>query len=241
MDRPPTMSATLHSEPELTQYRAISLWAMATLFAGLTAPLALVGPLLWWVPLVAIPLGVLAFRQLRQPDPRYVGQTAAIAGLCLAALFFGWAISQRLSREARIAREAKQLADDYLQLILAGKIPEAHQIQSLPARRQANEANLEAYYAAQVEAGRDLANFRNSEPVKSLTGQQGKIEVQFAEVVRHTVEGLTDYVTLRYEITAGQTPGSSGSLWITAKRDSHADTTGSDWQIASLTLSEPPP
>lgn len=241
MDRSSTSATSqlLPSDPELTQYRAISLWAVATLIAGLSAPLALVGPLLWWLPLLAIPLAWLAFRQLRQPDPRYVGQTATVVGLCLAALFFAWAITQRLSREVRIAHEAQQLADDWLGLILAGKIPEAHQIQSPAARRQANEANLAAFYEAQVEAGRDLAAFEKSEAVAALKGQQGKIEVKFAEVVRHTVEGLTDYFTLRYEVTAGTVPGSNGSLWITAKRDSHPDTAGADWQINSLTLSEP--
>lgn len=231
----------MQSEPELTQYRAISFWAVATLIAGLAAPLALIGPLLWWVPLVTIPLAVLAFRQLRQPDPRYVGQMAAVVGICSAALFFGWAVTQRISREARIAHEAQQLADDYLELILAGKIPEAHQIQTSAARRQANEANLAAFYEAQVEAGRDLKAFRDNEPVKSLSGQQGKIELQLAEVVRHSVDGLSDYCTLRYEITAGQIPGSNGSLWVTVKRDSHADTPGSDWQVSSLSINEPGP
>ena len=229
----------MQSEPELTQYRAISFWAVATLVAGLAAPLALIGPLLWWVPLVTIPLALLAFRQLRQPDPRYVGHTAAVIGVCSAALFFGWAITQRVSREARLVQEAQKLADDYLELILAGKIPEAHQIQTSAARRQANEANLEAYYEAQVEAGRDFRAFRDNEPVKSLSGQRGKIELQLAEVVRHTTEGLSDYCTLRYEITAGQVPGSSGSLWITVKRDSHSDTPGSDWQVSSFSLNEP--
>ena len=231
----------MQNEPELTQYRAISYWAVATLIVGLAAPVALVGPLLWWVPLATIPLAVLAFRQLRQPDPRYVGQTAAIVGVCCASLFFAWAITQRLSREARINHEAEQLADDYLQLILAGKIPEAHQIQSPASRRQANEANLAAYYEAQAEAGRDLATFRDNEPVKSLQGQQGKVELHMAEVVQHTVDGLSDYLVLRYEITAGEVPGTNGSVWITAKRDSHADTPGSDWQISSLSVHEPRP
>lgn len=243
MDRSPTTNLSLASpsEPELTQYRAISFWSVATLLAGLAAPLALIGPLLWWVPLVTIPLAGLAFRQLNQPDPRYVGKTAAVCGMCFAALFFAWAIAQRISREARVTHEATQLATDWLQLVLAGKVHEAHQIQTPATRRQGGEINLDAYYEAQAEASRDLATFRTNEPIKSLLGQQDKIKVQFAEVVRHTVEGLSDYFTLRYEITAGQIPGSTGSLWITAKRDSHADTAGSDWQVSSLSLTEPSP
>ncbi|WP_254512181.1 hypothetical protein [Anatilimnocola floriformis] len=231
----------MQSEPELTQYRAISFWAVATLIVGLAAPLALVGPLLWWVPLATIPLGIVAFRQLRQLDPRYVGQTAAVIGVCSAALFFAWAVSQRMSRELQITAEAKQLADDYLKLILAGKIPAAHQIQTAAARRQTDEANLDAFYEAQAEAGRDLQTFRSLEPVKYLAGQQGKIELQMAEVLNHTIDGTSDYVTLRYEATSGQIPTPSGSVWITAKRDSHPDAPGSDWQISSISVSSPAP
>jgi hypothetical protein len=240
MDRStPTTSVSLPAEPELTQYRAISFWSVATLLAGLAAPLALIGPLLWWVPLVTVPLALLAFRQLNQPDPRYVGKTAAICGMCFAALFFGWAITQRISREARVKQAAAELADDWLQLILAGKLHEAHQVQSPATRRQPANMNLTAYYEAQIEAGRDLETFQKSEPVKSLLGQQDKIKVQPVEVTRHTVDGLTDYFTLRSEITAGQIPGSTGSLWISAKRESHPDTAGSDWQITAVSLTEP--
>ncbi len=243
MDRsaPTPISAGLPAEPELTQYRAISFWSVATLLAGLAAPLALVGPLLWWVPLVTIPLAVLAFRQLGQPDPRYVGKTAAVCGLCSAALFFGWALTQRISREARITSEARQLADDWLQLVLAGKVYEAHQIQTSASRRQGNEVDLAAYYQAEAEASRELQTFRSGDPIKNLLGQQDKIKLEFAEVTRHSVEGLSDYFTLRYEVTAGQLPGGTGSLWITAQRSSHADAPGSDWQISTISHTEPSP
>ena len=220
--------ATLPSEPELMQYRAISFWAVATLLAGLAAPLALVGPLLWWVPL-----------QLRQPDPRYVGKTAAVCGICFAALFLAWGVTQRLSREAYLAGEARRFSDEYLELLLTGRTREAHQIQSPAARRVQPGSDLVSYYEATAEPGRELAAYSKLEPVTSLVGQQGKIELEFAEVSRHLVEGLTDYFTLRYEITRGTIPGSSGSLWVSAKRDRHHDSLASDWQINSVSVTEP--
>lgn len=234
-----TQPAALPSEPELTQYRAISYWAVATLFAGLAAPLALVGPLLWWVPLATIPLAILAFRQLRQPDPRYVGKTAAVCGICLAALFLAWGVTQRLSRESYLAAEVRRFSDEYLELLLTGRTREAHQIQSPAARRVQPGSDLVSYYEATAEPGRELAAYSKLEPVASLVGQQGKIELEFAEVTRHLVEGPTDYFTLRYEVTRGTIPGSSGSLWVSAKRDRHHDSLASDWQINSLSLTEP--
>lgn len=231
--------AALPSEPELTQYRAISFWAVATLLAGLASPVALVGPLLWWVPLVAIPLAVLALRQLQQTDPRYVGKTAAVCGMCLAALFLAWSVSQRLSRENYLAGEAHKFADEYLELLLDGKFREAHQIQSPAGRRQEPGANLVSFYEATAEPGRDLETYRQQEPVASIIGQRGKLELEFVEVTRHVVEGLTDYFTLRYEITQGQVPGSSGAIWISLKRERHQDSLASDWQISQVSLSEP--
>lgn len=235
-----TRAAALPSEPELTQYRAISYWSVATLLAGLAAPLALIGPLLWWVPLVTIPLAILAFRQLQQPDPRYVGKAAAVCGLCLAALFLPWSVAQRLSRESYLSAEARRFSDEYLQLLLAGQTREAHQIQSPASRRMEPGSDLVAYYEASAEPGRDLVAYTKLEPVASLVGQQGKLELEFAEVSRHVVEGLTDYVTVRYEITRGTIPGSSGSLWVSVKRERHHDSLASDWQINSLSVSEPP-
>ncbi len=229
----------LHSEPDLTPYRAISPWAVGTLLAGLAAPLALLGPLLWWVPLVAIPLAFLAFRQLRQSDPRYVGQTAAVCGMCLAALFFGWSVTQVLSREIRSTATARELVDGWLKLVLAGQLREAHQIQSAASRRIALGSDLESYYQAESEAGKDLETFAHTQPLASLAGQQGKVELTFAEVSQHLVDGITDYFTLRYEIKQGSVPGSNGSLWIAAKRERRPDSAQSDWQVTSLTVAEP--
>lgn len=234
-----TAPAALPSEPELTQYRAISFWAVATLLTGLASPVALIGPLLWWVPLVTIPLAVLALRQLRQTDPRYVGKTAAVCGMCLSSLFLAWSVSQRVSRESYLASEARKFADEYLQLLLEDKVREAHQIQTPAGRRQSPGDDLTSYYEATAEPGRELDNFRKQEPVASIVGQQGKLDLEFAEVTRHVTEGLTDYFTLRYEIPNGQIRGSSGSIWVSLKRDRHHDSMASDWQVSQLSLTEP--
>ncbi len=236
---PDLSSPALPSEPELSQYRAISPWAVATLLVGLAAPLALVGPLLWWVPLLAIPVGLLAARQLRQTDPQYVGHKAAIAGACLAALFFAWSVTQRVSREVRIASEARQLAADYLQLILAGKLPEAHQVQSAASRRQPPGIDLAAFYEAQSDAKKDLEAFRKGEPVGSLAGKSSEFEFGPGSVTRHTSDGLGDYFQLRYELVRGELPGGTSTVWISAKREHRPDSGASEWQITSISLTEP--
>jgi hypothetical protein len=223
----------------LSQYRAISPWAVATLLAGLAAPLALIGPLLWWVPLVAIPLALLAARQLRQADPRYIGRKAAIVGACLAALFFAWSVSQRMSREVRINAEAQQFAGDWLKLILAGKTREALQLQSPASRRQSPGIDLAAFYEAQADARKDLEAFQKGEAVAAIAGKQPDLELAPGEVTRHTHDGSTDYFHLRYELVRGELPGGTSTLWVSAKREHRPDSGSSEWQITALSLTEP--
>lgn len=235
---PPSLD--LSGEPERTQYRPISPWSVATLLVGLASPLALIGPLLWFVPLIAIPFGWLAFRQLAQRELRYIGQTAAVSGLCLAALFCGWSVAQRLSREARISAEAQKFADAWLDIVLAGKLHEAHQLQSAASRRQSHGTDLSSYYEAQSDAGKDFETFRSTEPLKSLAGRQDDIKLVCTEV-RHIVDGLTDHFTLRYEITTGEIAGSSGAIWVSCQREHRPDTAGADWQMTGIALHEPQP
>jgi hypothetical protein len=229
----------LPSEPELTQYRPISPWAVATLGAGLASPLALIGPLLWFVPLLAAPLGWLAFRQLDQRELRYIGRTATVAGLCLAALFCGWSVARRLSREVHIRQEAQQFADGWLELVLDGKAREAHQLQSPAGRRVAQGTDLASYYEVQTDAAKDLAAYQSNPPLPFLLGKKNEVKLAFAEVSNHQADGLADYFTLRYEVTAGTIPGSNGSLWLSAKRERRSDSAGADWQVTSISVTEP--
>jgi len=228
----------LPQEAELTTYRPISFWSVATLLVGLASPLALIGPILWSVPLAAAPLGWLAFRQLERSDLKYIGRTATVFGLCLAALFFGWSVAQRLSREARFASEAEQFASQFLELVLNGKVYEAHQLQMPGGRRVAPGTDLVSYYQSQAEAVKDIESFRANQPFASLAGQEGKIKFTFGEVVMHYVDGATDYFTLRYDVTSTGPPAPS-SLWVSGRRERRSDTGGSDWQVSTLSATEP--
>jgi hypothetical protein len=230
--------SVLPREAELPQYRPISHWAVATLLVGLAAPLALIGPVLWCVPLAAAPLGWLAFRQLQRTDLKYVGQSATVAGLCLAALFFGWSVTQRLSREIRISSEAEQFATEWLELVLTGKLNEAHQLQIASSRRVELGTDLVSYYEAQSEAGKDLEAFRTNQPLASLAGQADKIKATFAEVTQHQVDGTTDYFTLRYDVISTGPPVPT-SLWLSARREQRTDSGGSDWQMTGISATEP--
>jgi hypothetical protein len=235
------MQDSIHQEPELAQYRAISPWAIATMIAGVASALALVGPLLWWVPLVTIPLAWLAFRQLRAGDPPYVGHTAAVFGMCLAALFAGWAVSQRLSREVQSATVAQRLAEGWLEMLRAGKIPEAHQVQSSAGRRVAPGTDLTSFYEAQAEAGQDLLAFGKLPLVVALSTRPDDVALEYTGDMEHVVDGYGDSFILRYEVTRGTIPGCDGSVWITVRRERDAASGVVSWQVSSSTMTDPTP
>ncbi len=72
---------------ELGEYRAISRLAVGSLVVGLLSALALLGPILWMVPLFALVLGLLALVVIQRSRGGLVGVPMALAGLCLAICF----------------------------------------------------------------------------------------------------------------------------------------------------------
>ena len=48
-----------------------------------------------------------------------------------------------------------------------------------------------------------------------------------------------DYFTLRYEVVRGELSSGTNTLWISARRERRPDSGSSEWQITSISLTEP--
>jgi hypothetical protein len=110
----------------------------------------------------------------------------------------------------------------------------------IPASRRIElGTDLAGYYEVQTEAAKDLEVFRTGQPFASLAGRGNDVKLEFAEVTNHQSDGVTDYLTLRYEVVAGKVEGSNGSLWLSAKRDFLPETGGADWQVTGIATAPP--
>ena len=74
-------------EADVARYRPFCGLAIVGLLVGLLSALAILDPLLWFLPVLGVVLSAVALRRVAAADPPLVGRTAAVAGLGLSVAF----------------------------------------------------------------------------------------------------------------------------------------------------------
>lgn len=156
------------NEGDLLQYRSVSRAALLALLLGLLSPLALVSPLLWPMPVVAIAVSLLALRNLSTHTTELIGRSAAIAGLVIAVFFGAWAPARNISRSWLLQSQARPLTDEFIDLFLSGEIHQAHQLTLPPAQRRPPETSLDEFYKNNETAHDQLDRFLTGEATQRL-------------------------------------------------------------------------
>lgn len=144
--------------PELEDYRPISPLVMVACIAGLMSLLAIVHPLLWIVPVVAVILSVCAIRQLSTAQSRYGGRPGAVVALCLAALIGTYAPARSISRERALYMRAQTQAKRWISIFQQGRYLEAHQLTMEPSQRFQGPGPLADHYLPPDRAARSDAS-----------------------------------------------------------------------------------
>ncbi len=118
-------------------YRAISGWAIAALVLGLLSGVALVGPVLWSVPLAALLAAGIAMWRISRSGGELVGWNLAVLGLLLA-IVFGVAAPTRIAvRRHWLETRGRIFADEFIELLKEGKGFGAYQLLQPPIDAQA--------------------------------------------------------------------------------------------------------
>jgi len=73
-----------------SEYRALSLWALASLAVGLLSLFAFLSPLFWLLPLAGVAVGTMTLRQLHLNRDRFTGSRLAWCGLAISLVTLGW-------------------------------------------------------------------------------------------------------------------------------------------------------
>jgi hypothetical protein len=167
-------------EAPLTGYRKVSLAAVLALIAGLVSTLALAHPFLWIVPPIAVVLAIVALRTIAAEDADVTGKNLAVIGLMFALVFGLWAPARVLTRQWHLYSQAHFFADEWFDLLRAGKLHEAHQLTLPPIERQLPGANLAKVYRDSVEVGRGYKNFFEAKPAKLLAQWASQAEYRYA-------------------------------------------------------------
>ncbi len=127
-------------------YQRLSRFAIWSIPLGLLSALALVSPLLWFVPVLAIVFALVGLRVIAGSQET-TGRTLALLGLGLAVLFGTWGVSWTTARRARLNRQAREYATEWLSLMQQEQYMEAHQLSLDFYSRLPQGSSLAAHYA----------------------------------------------------------------------------------------------
>ncbi len=208
---------------ELPDYRPLCVSAAVGLVLGLLSFLALLHPVMWFVPVVAVAVNAFALMSVSRSE-RMVGRNAALCGL-FAALLFGIGAPLRTVTYHWLARrEANRFGREWLQAILEGNVHKAHQMASMPADRKPIDEQLPGLYAHTTAMQTELENYLKSPAVAKLRTLGTSASVRHERTESSESDGRNDLVkdlyTVTYEENGQQrTTVLQLSLWRNLKSD----------------------
>jgi hypothetical protein len=155
------------NEAEVENYRPLCGLAVTSCLFAVGAPLAVFSAYLLVLPPAGAVLALAALRRNRASGDLFSGRRLAIAALVISCFFGAWATAQWLGRPWVISSQARRFTDEWLQLLVDGKVHEAYQWSLAPGGRLAPSISLEAFYERNAEAAQNTDAFFAMLPFKT--------------------------------------------------------------------------
>lgn len=186
----------------VAEYPQINRVAVVALILGVISVGAIFFSLLL---LPAIAGALLAFAALwsigRASRPQ-LGRQAALAALALCLTSAAWGVAWRAIRQQVLFAQASERADQWFEMVQAGRLGEAYQLHLSQANRQTPGTDLGEFLKTNREAREDYQVFFHGDPLQRIVdeGPRGKTRLLGLEkVLDESYAGQTkDDVTLRY-------------------------------------------
>jgi hypothetical protein len=202
--------------------RSISGLSIVALVLGLAAALALTAPYMWLLPMAGVAVSIAALFSIARDPQGKIGKPAAMAGLLLSLLFGSWAISNHVTRERLLYRQAQQYGERWLQMVLEGDLHAAHQLKMTQDERQSPGTDLVTYYQEHTEANRSFRDFARQSPVAQLAQMGPEATVRWVDDVRsdheHAFGGPFDRITQSFEVESAGQDGQNVQVQLTLVR-----------------------
>jgi hypothetical protein len=206
------MSETGPAQPRLTdpldaqlaQYQGLSAAAVVGLILGLLAPLAVMDPVLWAVPLLGILVNGWALWRIAGRSPMLVGRRAALAGLILSTLLAAAAITDWLAHRCLLRREARQFAGQWFDLLAQGQPQKAYQLVLSPKYRRPFDDKLWDFYRESTHWRAELENYVSQPLVRTLLTLGQKARLRYYQTTAQWPEEGRDHVAQVYAVSYQQ-------------------------------------
>lgn len=230
-------------DEDLVRYKALSVAAIASLVLALFSFLALTYWMLLLVPVVSIVLALVALRRIAANPSQLTGRVPALLALALAVFFGSWGLSHDVSRRLLIGGQARRHAEQWLELIQAGRLHEAHELKLSVSERKPLGADLEDAYRRDREQSQTptdglpdpFTQFMDMPLVKEISGQGPRGKVQFVRTLGINQGWSDDEVNLLYRFDFEENGAAkSFQFSVLMKRRVDADTDQGQWQVFSF-------
>jgi hypothetical protein len=234
----PSVSTPLR-ERNVIEHGRLSPWALVALVLGVLSPAAIVGPLLWFVPVLAVVVALIALRQIARSEGQFTGWYLALFGL-LAAIFFGMAGPARtMSRRHILEERSARFAEKFIDLLRHNQPWSAYQL-TLPAGTRKPEASTQTEPSEKDEQNKKhYDEFLKLDPIKNLlhAGAAAKAEWEPARFVGG--DEIRDDVAVGVRITGiGDNPSKPAEFIMYVERTLAYGSHTEQWEIIPPALRE---
>jgi hypothetical protein len=221
-------------EADITEYRAISGLAVVGVIVGLLAPLALMHPLLGFLPATGIVVSALALKRILQASPALIGRKAALLRLGLSLLFGAMAGADWFTYRLLVDWEARKFAHHWYEFLRQGEPLKSAQLREHPGARLPLDERIADHYVAGSEDYRYVQDYLRRPEVRSLLALGPKADFRYYDTERQYRCGGADCIQQVYAVTTEE-GGRKTSYFVRLilKRLSYPETGRAYWQLLS--------
>jgi hypothetical protein len=230
------MVADIHMSTEVgreTAYRTISGWAIAALVLGIFSGAAVLGPILWLIPVFGLAVSWISLRKIKNSEGQLSGGGVAVLGLLLA-LFFGAAGPARtITRRVWLESRAERFAQAFIDLLERDKPFAAHQLTRPAASRKPFTVDEPDPYAKDPDAKKDYDAFLKLDAVKFLLAEKKQAEAKLLSSDNVLGDERSDIVAVAYQLSAPSSETKPFAVFLYLERTLAYGTQTEQWRIIS--------
>ena len=185
---------------ELPNYRPVSVPAMVGLLLGLASPLAVLHPVVWFVPALAVVVNAYALLSIDRSGP-VIGRSAAAWGLALALLFGTLAPARVYSYDYFQKQDARRFAGAWFEFLRRGEPHKAYQLTLAPTERTLDDEHLTTAYRDIPALREGLKRYVETPLVRTLLALGERAEVRRYDTEKAATDKRNDLVEEVYAVT----------------------------------------
>ena len=238
----PSSFADADDQRTVVGYRRHSGLALAAAALSAVSAVAFATWMLWWVPLTAIFVSLLALYSLRC-DPGQKGRRVTVVALTVALVIAAAAPTRFFTRGGRISEQAELAGVEWLEILRRSQddngqpdtfnLAKAHQLRLPTEKRQRFDGSLTKFYLDDDTRRASLEQFANETLVHTLysLGPRATIWPYAVESCRQDAD--VDYVTSVCVVTfLREGRAESFFVQLNLERTKDADSATGKWRVA---------